>query len=105
MSDQEGFIEDFSDLEINFEEDYSDLEIKKEYVSKEDFRKDSEVQKYSKILDNSRVIIAVVCLVIFLMGAVGVVKMTHDALIETNYGETLDEHYDPDKNATRSLFN
>lgn len=99
----EDFEEDFSDLEIDFTEDFSDLEIKKEYISTEEFRQDAEAQKYGKILGNSRLIIAIVSFVICLMGAIGIVKLTYDALIETNYGETLGE-YSVDKYATRSLF-
>lgn len=102
-SQEEGFVEDFSDLDIDFVEDFTDLEIKEEYISKEELRQDAEVQKYGKILSNSRLIIAIVSFLIFLFGAAGVVKFTYDALIETNYGETLGE-FSVDKHATRSLF-
>ena len=60
----------------NFVEDFSDLEIEREYITREELRRDPEFQKKSQGMKRSKVITAVVSLAICIVGGIGLLVFT-----------------------------
>jgi len=54
----------------NFVEDFSDLEIEREYITREELMRDPEVQKKAKGVKRSKVVVAILALVICIVGGI-----------------------------------
>ena len=63
-----------------FVEDFSDLDIEREYVTKDELLANPEVQRKGKQLKTSKLVIAVISLIICLIGGISVMVLAqHNA--------------------------
>ena len=59
-----------------FVEDFSDLEIEREYITRSELEQKPEYQKMNKNVKRSKVVTAIVALVICIVGGVGLLVFT-----------------------------
>ena len=60
------------------DEDFSDLEIPKEMVSKKELLENPEVQRYGKKINKSKILLAILALVILIVGAAFLFQVSYE---------------------------